>query len=88
MHEIRSDAVARWNAGITAAHNCTMKAVAVQSPFKAYELKAADLTCASLAELSVYNVRRLFANVGAEFMDLMQQKNSQQTPRRRGTTTT
>ncbi len=55
--------------GVTAAHNCTMKAVAVRSVHKAHQLKAADLTCASMSDLSVYNVRRLFSNRGSEFMD-------------------
>ncbi|DBA94566.1 TPA: hypothetical protein ACH3X1_002151 [Trebouxia sp. C0004] len=60
-------------AGITAAHNCTMKAVAVQGAHKGYQLQAADLTCSALSELSVYNVRRLFANCGYEAMDLRHQ---------------
>lgn len=60
-------------AGITAAHNCTMKAVAVQGAHKGYQLQAADLTCSALSELSVYNVRRLFANRGYEAMDLRHQ---------------
>lgn len=55
--------------GIAAAHNCTMKAVAVQGDYKGYELKQADLTCSSLNELTIYNLRRLFSNRGAEFMD-------------------
>lgn len=54
--------------GIAAAHNCTMKAVAVQGKHRCYELRQADLTCSSLADLSVYNLRRLFANRGTEFM--------------------
>ncbi|CAD7696926.1 unnamed protein product [Ostreobium quekettii] len=54
--------------GIAAAHNCTMKAVAVQGKHRCYELRQADLTCSSLADLSVYNLRRLFANRGSEFM--------------------
>jgi beta-phosphoglucomutase-like phosphatase (HAD superfamily) len=56
--------------GITAAHNCTMKVVAVQGAHKGYQLKAADLTCSNMTELTVYNIRRLFANRGNEFMDL------------------
>ncbi len=56
--------------GVTAAHNCTMKAIAVAGQYKAYQLKMADLTCASLGGLTVYNIRRLFANRGAEFMDV------------------
>jgi len=63
-------------AGIAAAHNCTMKVVAVQGSFKGYQLKQADLTCASLDELTVYNLRRLFANRGSEFMDHMKGKGT------------
>ena len=62
--------------GIAAAHNCTMKAVAVQGYFKGYQLKQADVTCASLDELTVYNLRRLFANRGSEFMDHMKAKSA------------
>ena len=40
-----------------AAHNCTMKAVAVMGTHQAFKLKNADLTCASMRELSVYNIR-------------------------------
>ena len=44
--------------------------MAVQGPVHpGYQLKQADLTCSSLSELSVYNIRRLFANRGADFMD-------------------
>ncbi|KAI7845474.1 hypothetical protein COHA_001023 [Chlorella ohadii] len=55
---------------VTAAHNCTMKAVAVMGTHPAFSLKNADLTCASLQALTVYNIRRLFANRGSEHMDL------------------
>lgn len=64
--------------GITAAHNCTMKSVAVTSWFPAYQLQQADLACASLEKLTVYNVRRLFANCGDEFMDMKKQYNGDQ----------
>ncbi|KAK9836404.1 hypothetical protein WJX84_001269 [Apatococcus fuscideae] len=57
-------------AGVTAAHNCTMKAVAIQGAHPAYRLKQADVTCSNMMELSVYNLRRLFANRGNEFMDV------------------
>eukprot|EP01023_Acetabularia_acetabulum_P004675 TRINITY_DN11998_c0_g1_i1.p1 TRINITY_DN11998_c0_g1~~TRINITY_DN11998_c0_g1_i1.p1 ORF type:complete len:362 (-),score=45.14 TRINITY_DN11998_c0_g1_i1:243-1328(-) len=60
--------------GITAGHNCSMKVVAVLGDYKAYQLKGADLTCSSMSELAVYNIRRLFANRGTEFMDLRQQQ--------------
>lgn len=42
---------------ITAAHNCTMKAVAVCGVYPAYALKQADVTCGRLSELTVYNIR-------------------------------
>lgn len=68
--------------GITAAHNCTMMAVAVIGAHPAYELVQADLAVASFNELSVINLRRLFANKGASFMDL-QKQIIETTPRRR-----
>ena len=40
-----------------AAHNCTMRAVARLGTHKAFNLKNADLTCASMSELTVYNIR-------------------------------
>ena len=46
---------------VTAAHNCTMKAVGVVGSYKHYDLNHADLTCGSMSELSLINVRRLFA---------------------------
>ncbi|GAB4824176.1 hypothetical protein N2152v2_011222 [Parachlorella kessleri] len=70
-------------ATVTAAHNCTMKAVAIQGPLPGYQLKNADLTCSSLGELTVYNLRRLFANRGAEFMDLRKQALGKRPPGRR-----
>ena len=56
--------------GITAAHNASMRAVAVQGCHPGYKLHTADGVVQSLAELTVYNLRRLFANVGNEMMDL------------------
>lgn len=38
-----------------------VQVVALQGAFRGYQLKQADLTCASLDELTVFNVRRLFA---------------------------
>jgi hypothetical protein len=38
-----------------------VQAVAVQGAHKHYQLQQADLTCSSLDELTVYNIRRLFA---------------------------
>lgn len=61
-------------AGITAAHNCTFKAVGVQGAYRPHQLKAADITCGSLAELSIINIRRMFANSGEELMDLRRQQ--------------
>ncbi|GAX74726.1 hypothetical protein CEUSTIGMA_g2173.t1 [Chlamydomonas eustigma] len=60
-------------AEITAAHNCTMKAVAVCSAYPAYNLKTADLTVPRLSELTVYNIRRLFAAQGTDFMEYCRQ---------------
>ncbi|KAG1659696.1 hypothetical protein FOA52_004335 [Chlamydomonas sp. UWO 241] len=68
---------------VTAAHNCTMKAVAVCSAYPAYSLKQADLTVGSLSELTVYNMRRLFATQGSEFMDVKQQQNGDDGKRKR-----
>jgi len=65
--------------GITAAHNCTLKAVGVfdkQGLTSRHQLKSADITCSSLCELSVINMRRLFANMGSEWMDLQKQMAS------------
>ncbi|XP_077236931.1 haloacid dehalogenase-like hydrolase (HAD) superfamily protein isoform X1 [Tasmannia lanceolata] len=59
--------------GITAAHNCTMMAVALIGAYPAYELEQADLAVASFSELSVINLRRLFAHKGSGFMDLQKQ---------------
>lgn len=70
-------------AAVTAAHNCTMRAVAVQGAHRAYQLQNADLTVASLAELTVYNLRRLFANNGLHHMDLAQDRVGSTPPRRR-----
>lgn len=56
--------------GVAAAHNCTMRAIAVIGRHTAPQLRAADLTVGDLMELSVYNLRRLFANRGQEHMDL------------------
>ncbi|CAI9772175.1 unnamed protein product [Fraxinus pennsylvanica] len=59
--------------GITAAHNCTMMAVALIGAHPAYDLGQADLAVASFNELSVINLRRLFANKGSSFMELEKQ---------------
>ncbi|KAA0032417.1 pseudouridine-5'-phosphatase [Cucumis melo var. makuwa] len=59
--------------GITAAHNCTMMAIALIGAHRAYDLVQADLAVGSYNELSVINLRRLFANKGSTFMDLQKQ---------------
>lgn len=74
--------------GITAAHNCSMKAVALIGSHPAYELTQADLAVSSFSELSVINLRRLFANKGAEFMDLQKQPAEKKPPKRKITTDT
>ncbi|XP_044507413.1 uncharacterized protein LOC123226910 isoform X2 [Mangifera indica] len=58
---------------ITAAHNCTMMAVALIGTHRAYDLVQADLAVANFNELSVINLRRLFANRGSTFMDRQKQ---------------
>ncbi|KAL2227351.1 uncharacterized protein LOC105160811 [Sesamum indicum] len=72
--------------GITAAHNCTMMAVALIGAHPAYDLGQADLAVGSFNELSVINLRRLFAHKGSTFMDLQKQV-IEKTPRRRKLTT-
>ncbi|XP_030491577.1 5-amino-6-(5-phospho-D-ribitylamino)uracil phosphatase, chloroplastic [Cannabis sativa] len=69
--------------GITAAHNCTMMAVALIGAYPAYDLEQADLAVASFNELSVINLRRLFANKGATFMDLQKQIVEKSPPKRK-----
>ncbi|XP_027104196.1 5-amino-6-(5-phospho-D-ribitylamino)uracil phosphatase, chloroplastic-like [Coffea arabica] len=69
--------------GITAAHNCTMMAVALIGAHPAYELQQADLAVASFTELSVINLRRLFAHKGSSFMDMQKQIIEKSPPRRK-----
>ncbi|CAN4101470.1 unnamed protein product [Withania somnifera] len=68
--------------GIAAAHNCTMMAVALIGALPAYHLGQADLAVGSFSELSVINLRRLFAHKGSNFMDLEKQI-AEKAPRRR-----
>ncbi|KAK4363565.1 hypothetical protein RND71_018806 [Anisodus tanguticus] len=68
--------------GITAAHNCTMMAVALIGAHPAYDLGQADLAVGGFSELSVINLRRLFAHKGSTFMDLEKQI-AEKAPRRR-----
>ena len=53
-----------------------------------YELVQADLAIAKYSELSVINLRRLFANKGISFMDLQKQIIEKAPPRRRLTVDT
>ncbi|XP_027335886.1 5-amino-6-(5-phospho-D-ribitylamino)uracil phosphatase, chloroplastic isoform X2 [Abrus precatorius] len=69
--------------GVTAAHNCTMMAVALIGAHPAYDLGQADLTVANFSELSVINLRRLFANNGSTFMDLQRQIIEKTPPKRK-----
>lgn len=74
--------------GVTAAHNCTMMAVALIGTYPAYDLVQADLAVGSFNELSVINLRRLFAHKGSNFMDLQKQVIEKTPPKRRLTTDT
>ncbi|KAF5752617.1 pseudouridine-5'-monophosphatase-like isoform X2 [Tripterygium wilfordii] len=69
--------------GITAAHNCTMMAVALIGAYPAYNLVQADLAVRSFNELSVINLRRLFANKGSTFMDQQKQIIENSPPKRK-----
>ncbi|KAG7030632.1 5-amino-6-(5-phospho-D-ribitylamino)uracil phosphatase, chloroplastic [Cucurbita argyrosperma subsp. argyrosperma] len=68
--------------GITAAHNCTMMAIALIGAHPAYDLVQADLAVGSFNELSVINLRRLFANKGSTFMEL-QKQSAEKAPSKR-----
>ncbi|KAF3333595.1 hypothetical protein FCM35_KLT01286 [Carex littledalei] len=69
--------------GITASHNCTMMAVALIGAHRAYELVQADLAVAKYSELSVINLRRLFASRGTKFMDLQKKIIDKSPPKRK-----
>ncbi|GAB2299394.1 hypothetical protein Dimus_033465 [Dionaea muscipula] len=69
--------------GVAAAHNCTMMAVALIGAHPAYELVQADLAVGSYSELSVINLRRLFAQRGFNFMDLQKQIIEKSPPKRK-----
>ncbi|XP_061375088.1 5-amino-6-(5-phospho-D-ribitylamino)uracil phosphatase, chloroplastic isoform X2 [Gastrolobium bilobum] len=69
--------------GVTAAHNCTMMAVALIGAHPAYDLGQADLAVANFSELSVINLRRLFADKGPTFMDLQKQFIEKNPPKRK-----
>jgi beta-phosphoglucomutase-like phosphatase (HAD superfamily) len=70
-------------AAMAAAHNCTMRCIAVIGTHTAPQLRSADLTISSMTELSVMNIRRLFANSGMQFMDLKRQRTGQGTTKRK-----
>ncbi|XP_010558056.1 PREDICTED: uncharacterized protein LOC104826835 [Tarenaya hassleriana] len=69
--------------GITAAHNCTMMAVALIGSHPAYDLVQADLAVGNFNELSVINLRRLFANKGSTFMERQKQTIEKSPPKRK-----
>ncbi|KAJ9507834.1 hypothetical protein QJQ45_019257 [Haematococcus lacustris] len=74
--------------GITAAHNASMKVVALASPAcPAYRLRAADVTVSSFSSLTIYSIRRLFANSGCELGDLSTQAADGRSSNRRRTAT-
>ncbi|KAH9702776.1 Haloacid dehalogenase-like hydrolase (HAD) superfamily protein [Citrus sinensis] len=68
---------------ITAAHNCTMMAVGLIGAHRAYDLVQADLAVANFNELSVINLRRLFANKGSTFMERQKQIVEKVPPKRK-----
>jgi hypothetical protein len=53
-----------------------------------YDLVQADLAVARYSELSVINLRRLFANKGIRFMDMQKQMIEKSPPKRRLTVDT
>ncbi|KAG2305917.1 hypothetical protein Bca4012_085472 [Brassica carinata] len=69
--------------GITAAHNCTMMAIGLIGAHRAYDLVQADLAVGNFYELSVINLRRLFANKGSTFMDHEKQIIEKSPPKRK-----
>eukprot|EP00737_Agarophyton_chilense_P003896 gb/GEZJ01004705.1/.p2 GENE.gb/GEZJ01004705.1/~~gb/GEZJ01004705.1/.p2 ORF type:complete len:436 (+),score=88.23 gb/GEZJ01004705.1/:111-1310(+) len=54
---------------VTAAHDVSAKVVALLGVHAAYEVKSADQTVADYQQLVLYNIRRLFSQQGAEFLD-------------------
>jgi beta-phosphoglucomutase-like phosphatase (HAD superfamily) len=59
---------------IVAAHNCTMKAVGIIGRCTAPQLANADMTVATFSELSIFNIRRLFAD-GDSWMHLKKERD-------------
>ncbi|KAI4967944.1 hypothetical protein ZWY2020_010301 [Hordeum vulgare] len=74
--------------GVTAAHNCTMMAVSLIGAHPAYEAEQADLAVARYSELSVINLRRMFAHKGLSFMDMQKQIIERSPPKRKLTVDT
>ena len=68
--------------------NHQFKLLTGQSVFCRYDLVQADLALASFSELSVINLRRLFAHKGSNFMDLQKQIVEKSPPKRKLTTDT
>ncbi len=61
---------------IIAAHNITAKAVAIVGDATAHQLSGADLLLGSgFDELTIYGLRRLFANQGEGFMSLKKKRS-------------
>lgn len=56
-------------AGITAGREVSSRVVAVVGAHPAYEIKSADSTISSFADLVIYHVRSLFSTEGVELMD-------------------
>lgn len=68
--------------GISAAHDTSALCVSVLGEHKAWELSSSDLTVSSLDELTTYNVRKLFAEVGeGRIEDMLQLEEQPQTSR-------
>lgn len=57
--------------------------VEIRGCTRRYDLVQADLAVASFNELSVINLRRLFANKGSTFMDLQKQIIEKSPPKRK-----
>ena len=56
-------------AEITAGHETSAKVVGIIGTHPAYEIKTADLSVRDYDELVIYNIRKLFSELGQEFMD-------------------
>ncbi|KAJ4845481.1 hypothetical protein Tsubulata_039072 [Turnera subulata] len=78
--------------GIAAAHNCVCVGFSISflcgRSGSLYDLVQADLAVGSFSELSVINLRRLFANKGSKFMDRQKQIIKKSPPKRKLTVDT